>query len=286
MAILIVKADGTEEPFNPEKLIGSLIRAGAEHDIARTIAKDIERELYPNIPTAEIYRHAFSKLRDSRRGAAARYSLKRAILELGPSGFPFEAYLSELFRSEGARTEIDQIIAGACVEHEVDVVVHIPAIAAQSVSIMYIEAKFHNAAGFKTDLKTVLYVKARLDDILAHRKEKGLPEVMRGMVATNTKFTSRAAQYAACAGVEILSWEEPLHNTLQDRIEAAGLYPITALTTLTRKEKMALLSQKIVLCSALTHDSPALADLGITGHKADRLLEEVGALCTSGKHIE
>src|SRR3989344_1005222 len=273
MAILIAKADGQLEPFNPEKLISSLMRAGAEHPLALDISRDIEADLYNGITTQEIYRRAFSKLRDTRRGAAARYSLKRAILEFGPSGFPFEAYISELFRSEGAQTQIDQIVQGACVEHEVDVVVH------QNGVIMYVEAKFHNAAGFKTDLKTVLYVKARLDDIEAARKQKGLQEPMRGLVVTNTKFTSVAAQYAGCAGVEILGWEEPQGRTLQDRIDAAGLYPITALTTLNRREKMALLSQKIVLCSALSADSGALAVSGITGQKANHVLEEVGALC-------
>src|SRR3972149_1697363 len=198
MAILVAKADGEQEPFNPEKLVSSLMRAGAEQSLARAVSGDIEAGLYNGITTQEIYRRAFSKLREARRGAAARYSLKRAILEFGPSGFPFEAYISELFRAEGARTEIDQIIEGACVEHEVDVVVH------NGGSVMYVEAKFHNAAGFKTDLKTVLYVKARLEDIEARRKQNGEQEPMRGLVGTNTKFTDMAARYAACAGGEVL----------------------------------------------------------------------------------
>ena len=280
MAILIAKADGQLEPFNPEKLISSLMRAGAEHPLALDISRDIEADLYNGITTQEIYRRAFSKLREARRGAAARYSLKRAILEFGPSGFPFEAYISELFRAEGAQTQIDQIIKGACVEHEVDVVVKKDGV------ITFVEAKFHNAAGFKTDLKTVLYVKARLDDIAAARKNKGAVEPMRGLVVTNTKFTSVAAQYAACAGVEVLSWEEPAGENLHDRIDAAGIYPITALTTINRREKMALLSQKIVLCRALGADTRALATAGVTGQKADHVLEEVGALCVPGKHIE
>ncbi len=280
MAILIAKADGTQEPYNPEKLVASLVRSGAEEPLAREIAVAIGGELYNGIPTQEIYRHAFSQLREVRKGAAARYSLKRAILEFGPSGFPFEAYVSELFRSEGAETQIDQIIQGACVEHEVDVVVH------QDGVTTFIEAKFHNAAGFKTDLKTVLYVKARLDDLLAARKAKGVHEPMRGLVVTNTKFTSMAARYADCAGVEILSWEEPAGKTLQDRIDAAGLYPITALTTLNRREKMALLSQKIVLCKTLSEDSHALAGAGVSGQRAAHVLEEVGALCARAKHIE
>lgn len=286
MAIHIAKADGTTEPFNPEKLISSLMRSGADRAVARAIGDDITVELYDGITTQEIYRHAFSKLREVRRGAAARYSLKRAILDFGPSGFPFEAYLSELFRAEGAQTEIDQIIQGACVEHEVDVVVHLPAQAGGGRSITYVEAKFHNAAGFKTDLKTVLYVKARLDDILAHRKQKGLEEPMHGVIATNTKFTTVAEQYAACAGIELLGWDDPESKSLHDRIDATGLYPITALTTLGRHEKAALLSQKIVLCSAVTADSRVLASAGVSGQKAQSVLEEVGALCVPNKHIE
>lgn len=280
MAMLIAKADGSQEPFNPEKLVASLMRAGAEHGMARDINAAIEQELYPGITTQEIYRHAFSKLREARRGAAARYSLKRALLEFGPSGFPFEAYIAELFRAEGGKTKIDQIVQGACVEHEVDVIVH------KGDTTTYVEAKFHNAAGFKTDLKTVLYVKARLDDILAYRKNKNILEPMRGLVVTNTKFTDMAARYAACAGVDILGWEEPAGASLQDRIDAAGLYPITALTTLGRREKISLLGQKVVLCNALSGDTRALAGAGITGQKADRVLEEVGALCVPKAHIE
>jgi len=280
MAILIAKADGTQEPFNPEKLVSSLIRSGAEHAEARTIALDIEKSLYNGITTQEIYHHAFSLLRESRRGAAARYSLKRALLEFGPSGFPFEVYISELFRAEGAQTQVGQIVEGACVPHEVDVVVHKDGV------VTYVEAKFHNAAGFKTDLKTVLYVKARIDDLLAARNAKGLQEPMRGLVVTNTKFTEMAVRYAACAGLDILGWEQPHGATLEQRIDAAGLYPITALTTLGRREKLALLSQKIVLCNALSSDTRALANAGISGSKADKVLEEVGALCVPGAHIE
>jgi hypothetical protein len=109
---------------------------------------------------------------------------------------------------------------------------------------------------------------------------------MRGLVVTNTKFTGMAAQYASCAGVEILSWEEPDGASLQDRIDAAGLYPVTALTTLGRREKIALLGQKVVLCNTLTSDTRALAGAGITGQKADRVLEEVGSLCVPNARIE
>jgi hypothetical protein len=276
MAVLINKADGTAEPFDERKLVGSLERAGAEPGVAAQIAADITRTLRPGATTGEIYRHAFSLLRQHRRAAAARYSLKRAVLDFGPSGFPFESYLAKLFEAEGWHTKVDQVVRGHCVEHEVDVVLQ------KKSETVYVEAKFHNTAGFKTDLKTVLYVQARIEDIAAVAKDKG---TVRGLVATNTKFTAVAEQYAACRGLELLGWDYPATRNLHDRIESAKLYPITALTSLSRREKTSLLSQRMVLCNALPADTRALATAGITGKKADDVLAEVGALCVPGTAI-
>ena len=44
--MLIAKADGTTEEFEPEKLVSSLRRAGAKDLVARQITEDIERELW------------------------------------------------------------------------------------------------------------------------------------------------------------------------------------------------------------------------------------------------
>src|SRR3990167_317293 len=155
MPIVIAKADGTSEEFKREKLIFSLHRSGADSATAEHIATDVERELRSGMTTGEIYAKAFAHLRKH----------KRAILDFGPSGFPFESYIAEIFRAEGFEAKVDQIIKGTCVEHEVDVVL------SRGSEMTYVEAKFHNAAGFKTDLKTALYVKARIDDI---GKGKGL----------------------------------------------------------------------------------------------------------------
>lgn len=280
MSIIITKADGTTEAFSSSKLVNSLRRAGAEQGVADEIAEEVGAQLYPGIATQEIYRRAFAALRKYRAGTAARYSLKRALLDFGPSGFPFETYLGELFRLEGYGAKVSQIIQGACVEHEVDVVL------TKNGVTTYVEAKFHNAAGYKTDLKTTLYVKARLEDIAAAHHAKEGDGQMQGLIVTNTKFTSKAVQYASCAGVELLGWEHPAEKTLSDRIEAAQLYPITALTTLGRREKMALLGQRIVLCKALSEDTRALSVAGVTGKKADQVLEEVGALCTPAARVQ
>lgn len=267
MSVLVAKADGTTEPFDHQKLLASLHRAGADDSAAESIGRDLEKELWDGITTAEIYSRAFARLREHKRGVAARYSLKRAVLDFGPSGFPFESYIAELFRSEGYEAEVDQIIEGSCVEHEVDVVL------SKNSETTYVEAKFHNTAGFKTDLKTVLYVQARIEDIGGGK----------GLVVTNTKFTSKAIQYATCKGLELLGWDYPQHGTLHERIDKAGLYPVTALTSLSAREKVALLSERIVLCNALPDASEALKRAGVSGKKADVVLEEVGALCLPQK---
>jgi len=269
MAVLIAKADGTLEPFDERKLVSSLSRSGADAPVAAQIARDITAALKPGTTTGEIYRRAFAHLREHKRGIAARYSLKRALLDFGPSGFPFESYLAKLFEAEGWHTKVDQIVQGHCVEHEVDVVME------KGGETQFVEAKFHNTAGFKTDLKTVLYVMARIEDI-----GRG-----KGMVVTNTKFTAPAIQYSGCRGLELLSWEYPHGKTLHDRIEAAKLYPVTALTSLSKKEKNSLLSQRLVLCNALPNETRALASAGVTGSKADQVLEEVGSLCIPGAAV-
>lgn len=275
MSILVTKADGLTETFDSKKLEQSLRRSGAVDDVAADIVGEITKELYSGITTNELYRRAFAHLRSRRRGVAARYSLKRAVLQFGPSGFPFEAYLAELFRAEGYIAEIDQIVRGACTEHEVDVVM------TKKDVTTYVEAKFHNTAGFKTDLKTILYVKARIDDIRAGNKSINV----KGLIVTNTKFTSVAIQYAMCQELPLLGWEYPQEGNLHDRIDIAKLYPITALTTLSKREKTALLGDKKVLCSSLSDDTEALMRAGVSGKRADEVLEEVGALCVPGKDI-
>lgn len=284
MALLITKADGMREAFDPHKLLGSLARAGADRTTAQEISEQVSGELFDGITTQEIYRRAFARLRDHRRGIAARYSLKRAVWDFGPSGFPFETYVAALLKAEGWEAQTDRIIMGACVEHEVDVVAH------KGGEFLYVEAKFHNSPGFKTDLKTALYVKARMDDIRAAKSAKkakdGQASLVRGLLVTNTKFTTHASDYASCAGLELLSWEQPSGATLHDRIDAAGLYPITALTTLSRREKMYLLEKRIVLCSDLISNTRALAEAGVAGAKATAVLEEAGTLCSGSTKVE
>jgi hypothetical protein len=94
--ILITKMSGDQVYFDEEKLKKSLRRSKADEDIIAQVIEKVKKELYDSMPTKEIYRLAFSHLRKYSATSASRYKLKSAILELGPSGFPFEKYVAEL----------------------------------------------------------------------------------------------------------------------------------------------------------------------------------------------
>jgi hypothetical protein len=276
----ITKSGGGVEEFNPAKLMSSLRHAGAEESVAQSIASDVEREITDGMSTHDVYARAFGRLRQHRATAAARYSLKRAVLEFGPSGFPFEAYLAEIFRSHGYEATIDVHVRGKCVEHEVDLVLrrHTDGVHER----IYVEAKFHNTVGFKTDLQVALYVQARLMDILegeGRPQDHDVSARHHGMVITNTKFTSLATQYARCRGLGLIGWDYPHEGNLHDLITESSLYPITALTSLSHRQKQGLLAERVVLCNALSRHEDALARVGV-GHGQMRLvLDEASGLC-------
>ena len=99
--IYIIKSDGVRELFDREKLLRSLRKIGTEKTLADMIVTKVEADLADGHTTKEIYRQAFSLLRKHQRPVALRYSLKRAIADLGPSGFPFEKFVAEIFKARG-----------------------------------------------------------------------------------------------------------------------------------------------------------------------------------------
>jgi hypothetical protein len=270
-AIRIKKADGTFEEFDPTKLYASLARAGASEDANDTIVSRIERMLYNGMTTSEIYRKAFSELRKHEREPAARYSMRRAILELGPSGFPFEDFIAQIFRHRGYESSAGVLVPGACAEHEVDVIAH------RGGEHIGAELKFHNRLGFKTDLKIALYVQARFEDI--RKAHPDGPLHLNGWLITNTKFTRKAIDYGSCAGLTLVAWNYPYGHTLQDMIEETGLQPITVLTSLTRSEKAKLMEKEMVLCRSLFGREDDLVSAGVHVGKIDSVLTEAHNLC-------
>ncbi len=282
--ILVTKASGETAPFIEEKLRKSLLRSGADETQVDIILKDISGKLYQGISTKKIYRLAFDDLKNNSKHLAARYHLKKGIMELGPSGYPFEKFIGELLSQQGFQTSVGVIVKGKCVNHEVDVV------ALANQHHFMIECKYHNQQGIMCDVKIPLYIQSRFKDVEAEWIK--LPEhdkkIHQGWVVTNTKFTTDAIQYGNCAGLKLLGWDYPVKKSLKDLIDDYGLYPITCLTTLTRVEKQRLLDQKIVLCKEVCSNKKLLYDIGLNETKVKKVLEEGNQLCNriknNGKH--
>lgn len=271
---IIVKVDGTKEIFDPKRLTVSLQRAGAGAYAAERITKTITDSVAPGTSSKEIYARAFTLLRKEGRPVAARYAVRRALLELGPSGHPFEDFMSYLFRAEGWEVETRKVIQGKCVAHEVDLYASDKA----ENTFLAAELKYHNDPGYKTDLKVALYVKSRFDDIFACDPRTRACPIDRGLLVTNTKFTSEAIAYATCSGVELLGWGYPEHDNLFARMSRAKVYPITALVELSRAEKNLLLAGGIIAVDEIARNRRALDPLHLSSERVGILLAEIEGL--------
>ncbi|MDP2593657.1 MAG: restriction endonuclease [bacterium] len=275
-AIIIKKADGADETFQSEKLVSSLLRSGADKQSAEKVLFELEPELKSGMTTEEIYRKAFDTLKRMRREVAARYTLKRALTELGPSGYPFEKFVAKVFEAEGFKTQTGIVLEGACASHEVDMV------AWNGEKTLFAEMKFHNHHSYKTDLKVALYVKARMDDLKAASAKmagQGQSEIEEGWLITNTKFSRTAIDYAKCAGLSLLGWSYPKENNLRNLVDKAGIHPITVLTTLDKREKQELLRRNVVLCSEIKNNASLLSESGVAKGKIDDVQEEAALVC-------
>ncbi len=273
-SLYVVKSDGTKEPFDVSKLERSLKKAGASSKVVSDIIEKTKNNSGKEITTHDIYKSAFELLHKEEKPIALKYSLKRAIMDLGPSGFAFEDFIAEIFRKKGFDAETGKIVRGFCVEHEVDVV------AWNNEKLIMVEAKFHNELGIKSDLKIALYVKARFDDLrkmtFKYGKERQLDE---GWLVTNTKFTSTAIEYGSCqGGLRMIGWNYPPVGNLHDMILESKLHPITCLSSLNGREKKELLDKGVVLCKSILENQDLLISIGLNGSKGQKVIEEIETL--------
>jgi len=271
---IIIKADGSNEVFDPVRLVSSLQRAGAGEHAATHIAETITNTVIPGSLSKEIYARAFALLRKEGRPIAARYALRRALLELGPTGHPFEDFISHLYRAEGWQVETRKILQGRCVMHEIDLYASHP----QQGVRLAAELKYHNDPGYKTDLKVALYVKSRFDDIFSCDAATRVCPIDRGLLVTNTKFTSEAIAYAECAGVELLGWSYPTNNSLFMRMSHAKVYPVTTLTGLSRSEKRLLIEQGVIAVDEIARNRRVLDPFRFSPERVGKLLAEIDGL--------
>ena len=275
-SVNVTKASGEQEPYDESKLRYSLASAGADGQIIDYIAGAISDMLYDGISTKKIYKEAFRLLKNYSNRSAGRYKLKEAILELGPTGYPFEKFVGELFNRLGYTTEVSVIVEGDCVSHEIDV------IAEKDKEHFMIECKFHNRKGHTCNVKIPLYIQSRFKDVETKWSSRPGHEnkYHRGWVVTNTRFTDDALQYGECIGLKLLSWDYPKNEGLKDLIGRVNLHPIACISTLSKNEKQQLLKKEIVFCMQLCEDEKTLNQLGLHPRKKNQVLKEARDICS------
>jgi hypothetical protein len=240
MQSLVKKASGVEENFDVEKIVSSLKRSGVADDLARATAQRVVKMMGKRVTSREVYEATIGELRREKPVLAARYSLKKAMMSMGPSGYPFEQYIGAVLSVYGYDTYVGQLVAGECVQHEIDV------IADKGEERNLIECKYHNRSGTRSDVKVALASYARYLDIAQTDGRD-----YKVWVVTNTKVTSDAAAYGKCVGMKIVGWRYPNKGNLAQMVESRGLYPVTTLEEVKNETWQLMSEQGVVLVTQI-----------------------------------
>lgn len=267
----IIKSSGFTEDYSPEKLKRSLALSGLHshetEDVINTIESHLEK--VDEGTTEEIFKKARDVIYKKSHLAGLKYSLKAAILDLGPTGFVFERFIAKALTYQGFNTKVDLIYPGKCVNHEIDLV------AQKDHYILLGECKFHNIPNVKNDLKTALYVKARMDDVRDNPKN----QFNDFYLISNTSFSKDAIAYAKCSGLKLIGFNFPEERNLYSMIEENHLYPITSLLHVKKNDIQLLLEQGIILCKDLCEHTEILSRLGYSDADIDKILRDFMAVC-------
>lgn len=275
-SINVKKYSGEFVPFRPESLKNSLSRSGAKPQDVEFVFQNIKNQLYDGIPTQKLYQLAFDLLKSRKNSYAARYSLKKALRDLGPEGFYFEEWIAKLFEDQGFRAVTGQIIQGKSVSHEIDV------LAIKDKKTLAVECKFRNDVDAKISVTTPMYYLSRANDItngIKHQIFEAEREITECWLITNAYFTTDSVKFGEFYKMNLLSWNYPENNSLKLRVDSNCIYPITCLTQLSDKEKSILLRDKCIIVKDLLQDPSVLKSLpGYNDQKRETILQEAREL--------
>ena len=273
----VVKYSGDTVDFNSNKLLKSLLKAGANPEQAQHIISTISAQLFDGMATKQIYKMAFALLKKNSNAHAARYNLREAIRMLGPAGFYFEKYIARLFESEGYKTKTNLVLQGKCVTHEIDVLIQ------KDSEMGMVECKFHAGREVASDVKVPMYILSRFNDLKtkSHSFFDSKSPLTSCWIVTNNRFTADAITFANCSGLQLLSWNYPENNCLKSKTDQNKLYPITCLTTLSLAEKEHLLQEELLLVKDILVQSSVLNAIGLSPNRIQNVLKEARELCTT-----
>jgi len=252
--IEVINWRGEKEPFSFKKVYYSAKRAGATKELATKSAKTIEKEIFPGIRTSEIFERVKQLLHQEAPQTALKFNLKEGIRKLGPTGFPFEKFIGEIFTRRGYEVKLNFYLPGYCLKYETDFL-------AKKGNLIYIgECKFRilPEEGL-VHSETALSYWAKILDLKKGKlfEKKEFKEVsIKPILVTNAKFTKAAAQYAKCVGIELLGWKYPQSGGLENIIDKNGFYPITILSSLNKNLAEVFIKREMVLAKDVLEIDP------------------------------
>lgn len=272
--LLIEKYTGELVPFEPQILKNSLAKSGASENEVEAVFKKVVHRLVSGMTTREIYQIAFDELRSIRKSYAARYNLKKALRDLGPEGYYFEAWIARLFNQKNCQTLQGVTLQGHAVSHEIDVV------AVNDNELHLGECKFKNDSNAKTPVTTPMYFLSRFNDLKDIAFEffgkKMLPT--HPWIFTNAHFSSDAIEFSEYYGINLMAWNYPPGNSIKERVDRIALYPITCLTSLTAHQTQQLLKSGIVLVKELIDNRKVFELLQVSPAIEEEILHEAQEL--------
>lgn len=277
MAIEVLKSNGGIEPFQGEKVTSSIHKAGGSKEVAEDVIAEIEQkagELGKPVTTGQIYSWVKEILGQKSPGTAMRYSLRDALLQLGPTGFPFEKYIAAVLAAYGYRTQLPEMLQGACILHEVDVTME------KDNRFMMAEAKFRKNPSIFISIKDTMSTWARFLDLVDGASLDLAPHFDEAWIVTNARFSDQSLKYGHCKNMVMLGWNHPKERNLANMIDLKQLYPITILENMDKETREILFQHDITLCSQLP-EALGNGDIPISKEKKQALQHDCSVLAQS-----
>ncbi len=261
MTLSITKADGTQQPFDREKIIRTCLKMHASREDAEEIADKIVQRVYNGIPSKKVLRMIFFFMKDYSSIVRHQVDVRLAVSLMRPKP-DFEHFVGlllsemgyEVLERQGAGSDL--MIQGKCIEHEVD------AVAKKPGTVVYVEVKHHYDMHSFTPLAVCLEVRSTFEDLQdGFKMGRNRLDFTAAMVVCNTKFSEHAIKYAHCRGIGHIGWGGPDdHPSLGQLIDRYKLDPITVIKRLDRTTQGRLGDKGIVTLRQLANaDIPDLS---------------------------
>lgn len=269
----VIKRNGEIEDFDKSKVVRSLNNSGVSESTITKVLEKIKQRSYDRISTDKLYDLIYKLVKKYEdKYSASIYSLKQALMRLGPDGYAFEDYIAKILQAQGYAVETRQVYESNCVTHELDVV----------GEDFFVECKYHNKGGLNTGIKDVMYSHARFLDLKDAHKEFN-----RVWIATNTKFSSDAIKYSEYWNIKLIGWNYKGKQSLSYIVDKNHYYPVTLLPSVGKSIFRILNQNNILLINELVKiNDNLLKEMGIYEDNIKKIRDDCDKIIQASKKIE